>query len=200
MNSYIRRNCFIRRLERAMRVITGKCRGKKLVTLEGLDTRPTTDMVKEAIFSVIQFDIAGASVLDLFAGSGQMGIEALSREASHCVFVDSNPEAVKIVRQNLNDCKLINDARILGMDSMEYLRVSKGGFDIVFLDPPYKSGLIQQALGLLGGKLNGGAIVVCEHEKELELDESYGELRLHKRYKYGKTAVTVFRLPAEEEI
>ena len=77
-----------------MRVITGKCRGKKLTTLEGLDTRPTTDMVKEAVFSVIQFDLQGASALDLFAGSGQMGIEAISRGASHCVFVDSNPEAV----------------------------------------------------------------------------------------------------------
>ncbi len=190
---------YIRRLESAMRVITGKCRGKKLKTLEGLDTRPTTDMVKEAVFSVIQFDIAGASVLDLFAGSGQMGIEALSREASHCVFVDSNPEAVKIIKQNLNDCKLMNESRVLGMESIEYLKVSKGGFDIVFLDPPYRSGLVQQALGLLSGKLNSGAMVVCEHEKELELSDDFEGLVLRKRYKYGKTAVTVFAAPAKED-
>ncbi len=182
-----------------MRVITGKCRGKKLVTLEGLDTRPTTDMVKEAVFSVIQFDVPGAAVLDLFAGSGQMGIEALSREASHCVFVDSNPEAVRIVKQNLSDCKLIADSRVLGMDSLEYLKVSKGGFDIVFLDPPYKQGIIEKCLGLLADKLNDGAIVVCEHEKELELPDSFEGLMLHKRYKYGKTAVTVFKTPQKED-
>ncbi len=110
-------------MEKCMRVITGKCRGKKLATLEGLDTRPTTDMVKEAVFSVIQFDVPGASVLDLFAGSGQMGIEALSREASHCVFVDSNPEAVKVIKKNLSDCKLVSESRVLGMDSLDYLKV-----------------------------------------------------------------------------
>ena len=183
-----------------MRVITGKCRGKKLITLEGLDTRPTTDMVKEAVFSVIQFDVPGSSVLDLFAGSGQLGIEALSREASHCVFVDSNPEAVKIIKQNLSDCKLLAESRVLGMESLEDLKVSKGGFDIVFIDPPYRSGLVQKALELLAGKLNSGAVIVCEHEKELELEDCYEAFRLHKRYKYGKTAVTVFKVPSEEDI
>lgn len=187
-------------MESAMRVITGKCRGKKLITLEGLDTRPTTDMVKEAIFSVIQFDVAGASVLDLFAGSGQMGIEALSREASHCVFVDSNPDAIKVIKQNLSDCRLLGDSRVLSMQSLEYLKVSKGGFDIVFIDPPYRSGLVQKALELIVPKLNSGAIVACEHEKELELEDDYEGLRLHKRYKYGKTAVTVFKVPSEDDI
>ena len=182
-----------------MRVITGKCRGKKLVTLDGLDTRPTTDMVKEAVFSIIQFDVPGSAVLDLFAGSGQMGIEALSREASHCVFVDANPEAVKIIKQNLNDCKLVAESRVLGMDSFEYLNVSKGGFDIVFIDPPYRKGLVQQALGMLSGKLNAGALVVCEHENELDLPDDFEGLSLRKRYKYGKTAVTVFTVPAEED-
>ena len=182
-----------------MRVITGKCRGKKLVTLDGLDTRPTTDMVKEAVFSIIQFDVPGSAVLDLFAGSGQMGIEALSREASHCVFVDANPEAVKIIKQNLNDCKLVAESRVLGMDSFEYLKVSKGGFDIVFIDSPYRKGLVQQALGMLSGKLNAGALVVCEHENELDLPDDFEGLSLRKRYKYGKTAVTVFTVPAEED-
>ena len=186
-------------MEKCMRVITGKCRGKKLATLEGLDTRPTTDMVKEAVFSVIQFDVPGASVLDLFAGSGQMGIEALSREASHCVFVDSNPEAVKVIKKNLSDCKLVSESRVLGMDSLDYLKVSKGGFDIVFLDPPYRMGLVQQALGLIATKLGDNAIVVCEHEKELELDDSFEGLKLRKRYKYGKTAVTVFTTDAKED-
>lgn len=96
-----------------MRVITGSCRGKKLKTLESLDTRPTTDMVKEAVFSIIQFDVPASSVLDLFAGSGQMGIEALSRGASHCVFVDSNPEAVAIVKDNVDSCGFNKESRVL---------------------------------------------------------------------------------------
>ena len=97
-----------------MRVITGSCRGKKLKTLESLDTRPTTDMVKEAVFSIIQFDVPASSVLDLFAGSGQMGIEALSRGASHCVFVDSNPEAVAIVKDTFPNGSFARTGHICG--------------------------------------------------------------------------------------
>ncbi|MBQ8965558.1 16S rRNA (guanine(966)-N(2))-methyltransferase RsmD [Ruminococcus sp.] len=182
-----------------MRVITGSRRGKKLKTLDTLDTRPTTDMVKEAVFSAIQFDVAGSQVLDLFAGSGQMGIEALSRDASHCVFVDNNPAAVQIIKENISDCKLVAQSRVLNMDSLDYLKVAKGQFDIVLLDPPYGKGIIEKVLTGLEGKLSERAIVVCEHEKELELGEEYGILRKHKRYKYGKIAVTIFKVPAEEE-
>lgn len=182
-----------------MRVITGTCRGKKLKTLESLDTRPTADMVKEAIFSAIQFDVPGSNILDLFAGSGQLGIEALSRGASHCVFVDKNPVAVQIIKENISDCGLNGCSRVLNMDSIEYLKVAKAGLDIVFIDPPYRNGLVQEALGLIGSKLNDGSIVVCEHEKELTLDESYGDLKLHKRYKYGKIAVTIYKIPSKDE-
>lgn len=182
-----------------MRVITGSRRGKKLKTLDTLDTRPTTDMVKEAVFSAIQFDVAGSRVLDLFAGSGQMGIEALSRDASHCVFVDNNPAAVQVIKDNIADCKFVSESRVLNMDSLDYLKVAKGEFDIVLLDPPYGNGLIEKVLGELDGKLSGRAIVVCEHEKELELGEEYGRLIKHKRYKYGKIAVTIFKIPTEEE-
>lgn len=132
-----------------MRVITGSCRGKKLKTLESLDTRPTTDMVKEAVFSIIQFDVPASSVLDLFAGSGQMGIEALSRGASHCVFVDSNPEAVAIVKDNVDSCGFNKESRVLCMDSLEYLKVAKAGLDIVFIDPPYRMGIVEKALELV---------------------------------------------------
>lgn len=181
-----------------MRVITGSCTGKKLKTLESLDTRPTTDMVKEAVFSIIQFDVPASSVLDLFAGSGQMGIEALSRGASHCVFVDSNPEAVAIVKDNVDSCGFNKESRVLCMDSLEYLKVAKAGLDIVFIDPPYRMGIVEKALELVESKLNDGAIIVCEHENELELGESYGRLKLHKRYKYGKTALTVYKIPMKE--
>ena len=182
-----------------MRVITGTARGKKLKTLESLDIRPTSDMVKEAIFSIIQFDVPGASVLDLFAGSGQLGIEALSRGASHCVFVEKSRPAYEIVNENLMHCDFKKNSRLLLMDSLDYLKTAKNGLDIAFLDPPYRQGLIEKALPLLDEKMNPGAIIVCEHEKELTLDDSYGRMQLHKRYKYGKIAVTVYKIPAEED-
>ncbi len=182
-----------------MRVITGSCRGKKLKTLEGTDTRPTSDMVKEAVFSIIQFELPGAQVLDLFAGSGQLGIEALSRGAEHCVFVDKNPEAVKIVRENVSDCGFVKQSRILGMDSVEYLKTAKSGLDIAFVDPPYRMGLIEKALPLLDEKLNEGAFVICEHERELTLPDEVGRLTLHKRYRYGKIALTVYTIPMKDE-
>lgn len=182
-----------------MRVITGSARGKKLKTLESLDIRPTSDMVKEAIFSIIQFDLPGASVLDLFAGSGQLGIEALSRDASHCVFVDKNRAAINIINENLDNCGLRKNSRVLQMDSLDYLKTARKGLDIALLDPPYRMGLIEKALPLLDDKLNPGAIVVCEHEKELTLNDSYGRLIFHKRYKYGKIAVTVYKIPDDNE-
>ena len=182
-----------------MRVITGSRRGKKLKTLDSFDTRPTTDMVKEAVFSAVQFDVPGSQVLDLFAGSGQMGIEALSRDASHCVFVDNNPAAVQVIKENISDCKFTAESRVLNMDSLDYLKVAKGQFDLVLLDPPYGKGIIEKVLNSLDAHLSERAIVVCEHEKELELGEEYGRLKLHKRYKYGKIAVSLFKIPTEEE-
>lgn len=182
-----------------MRVITGTARGKKLKTLENLDIRPTSDMVKEAIFSIIQFDVPGASVLDLFAGSGQLGVEALSRGASHCVFVEKNRAAYEIVNDNLNHCDLKKNSRVVLMDSLDYLKAAKSGLDIALLDPPYRQGLIEKALPLLDSKMNEGAIIVCEHEKELTLADSYGRMQLHKRYKYGKIAVTVYKIPEEKD-
>nr|WP_278277295.1 MULTISPECIES: 16S rRNA (guanine(966)-N(2))-methyltransferase RsmD [unclassified Ruminococcus] len=182
-----------------MRVITGSARGRKLKTLDSLDIRPTPDAVKEAIFSVVQFDLPTASVLDLFAGSGQLGIEALSRGAAHCVFVDQNPDAVAVIKENLNACKLMSSARVLNMDSIEYIKVAKTGLDMAFLDPPYRHGLLEKVLPLISKKLNEGAFVICEHEAELTLPDEYEGLYLHKRYRYGKVAVTVYRTPQSED-
>ena len=179
-------------------MITGTARGKKLKTLEGLEVRPTSDMVKEAIFSIIQFDVPGSSVLDLFAGSGQLGIEALSRGASHCVFVDRSRDAVEIVKDNISHCCFTSCSRLLNMDSLEYLRVSKGGFDIALLDPPYRTGILSEALLKLENCLAPGAIVVCEHERELTLDDTVGRLNVRKRYRYGRIALTVYQMPDED--
>jgi 16S rRNA (guanine(966)-N(2))-methyltransferase RsmD len=182
-----------------MRVITGSARGRKLKTLDSLDIRPTPDAVKEAIFSAIQFDLQGANVLDLFAGSGQLGIEALSRGAAHCVFVDKNQEAISVIKENLNACKLAENSRVLHMDSLEYIQVAKPILDIVLMDPPYRNGLLEKALPLTEKKLKPGAIVVCEHESELTLEDSFGELQVYKRYRYGKVSVTIYKMPSDDE-
>ena len=176
-----------------MRVITGSARGRKLKTLASLDIRPTPDAVKEAVFSVIQFDIPASKVLDLFAGSGQLGIEALSRGAAHCVFVDKNPDAIAVVRDNIAACRFpASDIRVLNADSVEFAKTAKGGFDIAFLDPPYRNGLLESVLPHLGDKMNAGGTVICEHEAELTLPESFAGLSLRKRYRYGKVAVTIY--------
>ena len=178
-----------------MRVITGSARGRKLKTLDSLDIRPTPDAVKEALFSVIQFDIPAASVLDLFAGSGQLGIEALSRGAKHCVFVDKSADAVAIVKENVSACRFGGCSRVLHMDSLEYIKVSKGGFDIALLDPPYRHGLIEQAMQGLAPLMNVGGFAICEHEAETTLPDEFPGFILHKRYRYGKVAVTIYRTP-----
>ena len=182
-----------------MRVITGSARGRRLKTLDSLDIRPTPDAVKEAVFSVVQFDVPTASVLDLFAGSGQLGIEALSRGAAHCVFVDMNPDAIAVVRENLAACKFpVSQTRILHMDALEYAKISKGGFDLAFLDPPYRNGLLEKALSFLGDKMNPGGKVICEHESELTLPDSFEGLTLQKRYRYGKVSVTIYTAGTED--
>ena len=129
-----------------MRVITGSARGRKLKTPQGMDVRPTTDSVKEAIFNIIQFDVEGRRVLDLFAGTGQMGIEALSRGAKECVFVDSSRQALNIVKENLKICNL--QGTVISGDAVSYL--SRGeSFDLVFMDPPYDSDLYERCLEAL---------------------------------------------------
>ena len=181
-----------------MRVITGTARGKKLKSLDGMTTRPTSDMVKEAMFSIIQFEVPSASILDLFAGSGQLGIEALSRGAKHCVFVEHDRDALAVVKQNLLDCKFVNDSRVVNMDSLEYLKVAKNNFDIAILDPPYNMGILEKALPILEPLMNENSVVICEHERELELPQSIGKLEQTKRYRYGKIVLTVYRIAADE--
>ena len=126
-----------------MRVITGSARGRRLNELKGTQTRPTTDKVKESIFNCIQFDVEDARVLDLFAGTGQLGIEALSRGAQSAVFVDRRTDAVKLIRENLALCRLSDRAQVVCGDSMGYLSSLRTKFDIVFLDPPYAEDLLE---------------------------------------------------------
>lgn len=182
-----------------MRVITGKARGRKLKDFEGRDIRPTTDMVKEAIFSIIQFDIEGSEVLDLFSGTGQLGIEALSRGAKFCRFVDKSKESAELTNENINLAGFRWESNVVNGDSLDFLRMARYTFDIALLDPPYNNGLIEQALPLLEPKMSQRGIVVCEHERGLELPDEVGRLKKSKTYNYGKVAVTVYRIPFNEE-
>lgn len=182
-----------------MRVITGTARGRKLAALEGLEVRPTTDMVKEAMFSILQFEIEGANVLDLFAGSGQLGIEALSRGARNCVFVDSSRDSQNITRQNLQHTGLAKASRVAAMDFAAFLRSTNEVFDIAFLDPPYDKGLIPEALPLLVEKMSPGGAILCETRVKESLPEQVGEFAVKKSYRYGKIKLTLYRRPAEED-
>ena len=154
-----------------MRVITGSARGTKLQAPAGESTRPTTDRVKEAIFSMIQFDIEGRSVLDLFAGSGQMAIEALSRGAAKATLIDSSREVVNLIIENAKKTRLFDKCRISCADYSSFIRGAAGRekYDLVFLDPPYASGYIPKAIrGLAdGGMLALGSHIICETENTI---------------------------------
>ena len=178
-----------------MRVITGSARGVRLKTPEGLKTRPTSDRVKEAVFSVIQFEIEGGRFLDLFAGTGQMGIEALSRGAASAVFVDGWKDACQLVRENLRLTRLSDKAKVVNSDYLSYLQSCREKFDIVFLDPPYAEIFLENALNKISeiDILSDRGIIICERPAEKQLDLEISGLQRSKDYRYGKTWVTVFR-------
>ncbi len=176
-----------------MRVITGTAKGRKLKTLEGENVRPTIERVKEAIFSIIQFEIEGRRILDLFAGSGQLGIEALSRSAASAVFIDADKAAVAIVKENLDAAKLAEKAAVLQTDAAAFLQTSELIFDIAFLDPPYGTGVLQKVLPLVAAKIAPGGIILCEAPFGEEMPKTIGNLSLTRVYRYGKTAITTYR-------
>ena len=176
-----------------MRVISGQKRGKKLKALVGDTVRPTTDKVKESIFNVIQFDIFGAKFLDLFAGSGQIGIEALSRGAQLATFVDKNKESINVVKRNLSSTGFEKNAKVINMDSILFLEKSSEIFDIAFLDPPYASELLNESIFLIPKTMSKNGIIICEHPVESFLPDKFVDFYLSKVYKYGKIAISVYR-------
>ncbi|MBQ7128606.1 MAG: 16S rRNA (guanine(966)-N(2))-methyltransferase RsmD [Clostridia bacterium] len=176
-----------------MRVITGSAHGKNLITPEGLDVRPTVARVKEAVFSSLQFDIEGRNILDLFAGSGQIGIEALSRGAKHCWFVDNSRTSLGAIRNNITNCNLESKATIVEKDSFSFIETTNQVFDIVYLDPPYNKCIINRIMPNLVEKMSDYGIIVCEYADKNELAENYGEFHLKKTSKYGKIFVSYFK-------
>ena len=178
-----------------MRVITGSARGMKLLTPEGFQTRPTSDKVKEAMFSIIQFEIEGRKVLDLFGGTGQLAIEALSRGAVRAVIVDSAPAAVSLIRENLQRTGLQDRAKVIQNDFVQFLRSSREKFDLVFLDPPYEGKMLETALSYISeiDILSNGGIIVCERPSgKAVLSDLPGFVR-SRDYRYGKTTLCLFR-------
>ncbi len=177
-----------------MRIITGKARGVRLATLQGTATRPTAEKVKEAVFSMIQFDIEGKRVLDLFAGSGQMALEALSRGAKDAVMVDASKEAAEIIRQNALKTKLFADVQVIVNDYKLAIRQLAGRkFDIVFIDAPYAAKLTGDALTRLCNAelLSADATVICESDDDKTYENN--SLALYKQVHYGKTVITVYK-------
>jgi len=184
-----------------MRVITGTARGRRLKELQGMETRPTTDKVKESLFSIIQFDIEGRRVLDLFAGTGQLGIEALSRGAESATFVDCRRDAVKLIHENLKITELADQAKVVCGDSLAFLASAREKYDIVLLDPPYGAGLLEKALEQLVAFdiLRQHGIIVCESPVEQELPEVAEPYLLYRTYRYGKIKLTIYHRKGEDE-
>ena len=178
-----------------MRVITGKARGIQLKTPDGMLTRPTADRVKEALFSIINFDIPGAKVLDLFGGTGQLGIEALSRGAESAVFVDAREESCRLIRENLKRTKLEQDAKVIRSDYLDYLNRCREQYNIILLDPPYAEVFLENAIKRITeiDILQSDGIIVAERPLGKELPWEFEGYTRSKDYKYGKVLLTIYR-------
>ncbi len=183
-----------------MRVITGSAKGIQLKTPDGMLTRPTSDRVKEALFSAIQFDVPCARVLDLFGGTGQLGIEALSRGAKSAVFVDHQQSAVSLIQENLRRTHFTQQGKVVRSDYLEYLRRCKDSFNIIFLDPPYAEIFLENALKCITeiDILQTDGIIVTERPVGKELPFEFPGFSRSRDYKYGKTLITLYRKEGQQ--
>ena len=178
-----------------MRVVAGKAKGVALKTPEGMQTRPTADRVKEALFSILQFDLPGTTVLDLFGGTGQLGIEAISRGAKSAVFVDAGDAPCKLIKENLRRAKMEGEGRVVRADYLQFLSQCREKFDIIFLDPPYAEVFLENSIKKISeiDILQSGGIIVAERPVEKPLDIQISGFSRSKDYKYGRTLLTLYR-------
>ena len=176
-----------------LRVIAGEFRGRKLMAPEGLETRPTSDKVKEALFSIIQFELDGAEFLDLYAGSGQMGIEAISRGTEKSVFVDFGKKPYDCIKQNVVSLGISSKAEIYQKSVEDFLSTHNKKYDFIFLDPPYKKDMINPLLEKVTALCKDSGAIICEISRGEEVLEEVGGFYLKKRYRYSKTELVVFR-------
>ena len=183
-----------------MRVIAGQARGTKLTALPGEEiTRPTIDRVKEAMFSAVQFQIRGAGVLVLFAGSGQLGIEGHSRGAQRCIFCDQTPQAVEVIKSNCKAAGVFRQSLVVQMEARALLAGTKERFDLALLDPPYRRGILADILPLVAEVMAPNGTVLCESEPQAVLPEQAGTLVLKKQYRYGTVLVSRYQNESGEE-
>ena len=179
-----------------MRVISGSARGRRLKELQGMDTRPTTDKVKESIFNILQCDLEGRKGLDLFGGTGQLGIEALSRGSAHCTFVEKRRDALVLLKENLSITNLQDKARVVPGDALAFLTSCREKFDVILLDPPYHTDLMDKSIEsiLLFDILAEHGIMVCETASDRELPSLPEEkFEPGRSYRYGHIKLSIFR-------
>ena len=183
-----------------MRIISGSARGRRLKELQGMDTRPTTDKVKEALFNIIQFDIEGRQVLDLFGGTGQLGLEALSRGAERCTFTDQRREAAALIRENIKACGFQDQTHVVQGDAISFLSGCREKFDLIFLDPPYETELLETAIAHIARHdlLNVHGMMIAEHPVDKALPALSAPYRMGRTYRYGKIAVTIYHRDGDE--
>lgn len=187
-----------------MRIISGKCRGRKLTAPTGMATRPTSDRVRESIFNIISQRTEGARVLDLFAGTGALGMEALSRNAKSALFVDKSPEACTIIKKNISLCRFENLSTVICQEitqkTFPYLP-AKNKFDLVFIDPPYEKGLIETVIGsgAFINLLTENALIVAEHSAMENLTLPISTLDITDQRKYGRTRISFLTLKLSRE-
>ena len=178
-----------------MRIVAGAFGGRRLNTPRGLKIRPTSDRVREAIFSIIAPHLAEARVLDLFAGTGALGLEALSRGAAHVVFVDENPGAIRLIRANAALCGAGGRATVVEAPVERALRrmsTIETSFDLVFLDPPYGQGLVEKTFPHLTEVTHSGTLAVAEHHVKDILPDAVGAWMKSRERRYGDTAVSFY--------
>ena len=184
-----------------MRIVGGRCKGRVLSSFRGASIRPTSDKVREAVFNILPRDFPFKKALDLFAGSGALGIEALSRGAEEAVFIDSDPKAVELVRKNLASCGLSDAASVYRRDALSAVRLLSGKglrFGLIFIDPPYASALAEQTLKAIAaaGLLDEDGVIVAETSKRNPIEEAPPGLVLLDRRKYGDTLVYFYTGPS----
>ncbi len=178
-----------------MRVIAGKYKGRKLEAPLDMSVRPTTDKVKEALFDIIMADVPGAVFCDLFAGSGAIGIEALSRGADKCWFCDADRTSIRLVKTNLRSCGIGDEAKVVTGDYKKALRKITDKIDIFFIDPPYESGIYESCLSQIEilDLLSDDAIIITEHDSRTDMPEETETMEIVRDHRYGKTVLSVFR-------
>lgn len=176
-----------------MRVVSGAARGLCLETIAEEGLRPTTDRVKESVFNILQFDIQGKKFLDLFGGSGQIGIEAASRGTSEVIIVENNNVSLEIIKKNLLKVKNRFNINLVKSDAIDFLKRFKGSIDIAFLDPPYNSDLLPRAFEYMESVMSDSGIIVTESAINRKYELNIGRFIHKKNYKYGNTQINIYK-------